>query len=613
MTKPTKVEPALDNTDTKVSPQGAIDNAICRAEVIFVSGWVFWSDADPRASNICIRSQMTSGEASEVLLPLLVIQSARPDVNKYLGVNPEIPVGFSGRTHLGDFTLDTLPVGLADIVAVDPKAEFEPIKIGEISISWPESPFQVKDPAKSMPSSSDDDTSAVTIKSAEKIRKPQGFFDRLWNGRQAYDTKMIQAFGQDETRVTASGLIRSVKSMKDKSSKTAFNRTTTVERLASRIQAASDNDGLIVIIDHDYGGGANTYSKALTSGHVASGNGVLRVWHTVSEGAYHARFMTQNESTDIDIESGNELFRLLSSVKSFAIQMNSMWTYPETYQFLDNLLRLRLYGYTKRLEFFVHDNMALCPSLFLIDHKGTFCGVPDDLKTCSKCLKRNMQDFKAYYPKIDITAWRKAWQSLLLNADLIRFFSDSTHKNFQRAYPWLEDNPNVVIQGHDVPDIWARRYSPERALKNKGKDTGLRIGVFGYISEHKGSHVLRGLSDAIIKKGDDSRILVFGSLDGLTTGRVGAIDMMGPYAPADLPDLCEDNGIDIAFVPSICAETFSFITKELSIIGIPTASFDLGGQADILKRFDQGHILKMETSASLLNQFKALEKVISKA
>lgn len=575
-----------------VSPAGNIDLANCKNGVIRIVGWAFWSESNPRAAKVSLRS--VSEPHKKVSLP--IFPDPRPDVNEYLGIDATVETGFSGRFSLNSISIAELPVGLAEIVASDPKGEFEDRVIGTVSIEWPEAPYQVKEP------NSPEDSLDVT---PEKVM-PRGFFSRIWNGAAGGNADLLKLI--DEEAFTAKNLLRSFQKIDSGINFYPEKVSKGVLGLAMRLKEASQNDGLIIIIDHNYGGGANTFSNKLSSRHVATGNGVLRLWHTVADGMFGGEYITQSEKVSIEIDSVNDLFQLLSALPSFAIQLNSIWTYPETYQFLDNVLRLRLFGYTKRLEFFAHDHMPVCPSLFLLNHKTVFCGVPDELSKCKTCLRRNKLGFKSYYSETDIEAWRTAWQSLLLNCDFIRFFSNSTLENYTRAYPWLADSPNVRVEGHYVADLWPVQYDRKRALANKSSDEGLKIAVFGFISEHKGSGVLKAISDAIMKKKDNTRILVFGSLDGRVYGKSGAIELMGAYAPVDMLDMCEDNGVDIAFMPSICPETFSFSTKELTLVGVPVASFELGGQGDIVKNYEYGHIITRGTGLSMLRQFHAISK-----
>ena len=571
-----------------VRPQGSIDRASCSNGMIRIVGWMFWSESDPRPARITLRSATQPSKR----LPFEVFPDARPDVNEHLGIAKGIATGFAGRLALDTVALAELPTGTVEIEASDPLDEFEPRVIGRLSVTLPEAPFQV----------------APRDESAEVSKAPsapaRGGLRRLWGGSVGRDEELVSLVSNDAP--DAATLLDAFARLDAGVDVGARAAQAGALGLATRMRSASGNGGLIVIMDHDYGGGANTFSRRVVSRHVDGGNAVLRVWHDVGTGAYSARFTTGAEEVDLAVGSSNTLFRLLAALPSAAILLNSLWTYPSTYGVLDNLLRLRLYGYTQRLEFFAHDHMAVCPSLFLLNWRGEFCGVPEDLSVCRVCLKKSRLDFKSYYPQTDIAAWRASWQSLLINCDLIRFFSDDTHRNFSDAYPWLSDNPNVVVEGHEVHDIWPLDYRRDVAVAAKGGRGGLRIGVFGFISEHKGSLVLKSISDAILAGNDDTRIHVFGSLEGRTYGRVGAIDIHGPYAPVDMRDLCEDYGIDIAFTPSICPETFSFSTKELTLAGVPVASFNFGGQGDIVGRYEHGHLLLRGSGEALLAQFKEI-------
>ena len=576
-----------------VPPQGNIDRASCANGTIRIVGWMFWSEDDPRPAQITLRSPTQPSRR----VPFDVFPDARPDVNEYLSVGPAVQPGFSGRLALDTVALESLPTGLVEIEARDPKGAFESRVIGRLNVSLPETPFQVvpRDASAQAGANRPDGQAAMPARRG---------LQRLWGGAVGNDAGLVSLI--DDNAPDAAALLDAFARLDGSLDLGRSAGEAGTLGLAARMRSASDKGGLIVIMDHDYGGGANTFSRKLSSRHVDGGNAVLRVWHDVGSGAYGAQFATRTETADIAVDSTNALFRLLSQLPSAALLLNSLWTYPSPYGVLDNLLRLRLYGYTQRLEFFAHDHMAVCPSLYLLNWRAEFCGVPEDLSTCRTCLRKSHLDFKAYYPQTDIGAWRTVWQSLLINCDLIRFFSDDTRRNFTDAYPWLADNPNVVVQGHAVEDIWPLDYRRDVAVAAKGTKPGLRIGVFGFISEHKGSLVLKSISDAILAQQDDTRIHVFGSLEGRTYGRVGAIDVHGPYAPVDIRDLCEDYGIDIAFTPSICPETFSFSTKELTLAGVPVASFDFGGQGDIVRRYQHGHLITRGTGAEILAQFKAI-------
>ena len=179
--------------------------------------------------------------------------------------------------------------------------------------------------------------------------------------------------------------------------------------------------------------------------------------------------------------------------------------------------------------------------------------------------------------------------------------ANSTISNYIRAYPWLEGYPNAVVVGHEVKDIWNKQVATRKYDKE-----GINIGVFGFINSHKGSQVVWDVAESIKESCDNSGVFVFGSLDGISFGTSGPIEVMGRYKPEQIIELCDTNEIDLVLVPSICPETFSITTKELTLIGVPVVAFDLGAQAELLEGYDKGYILKLESEASVYGRLKSI-------
>ena len=49
--------------------------------------------------------------------------------------------------------------------------------------------------------------------------------------------------------------------------------------------------------------------------------------------------------------------------------------------------------------------------------------------------------------------------------------------------------------------------------------------------------------------------------------------------------------MDLIIIPSILPKTFSYTTAETIALNYPVACFDLGGQADQVKKYKRGKIL----------------------
>ena len=80
------------------------------------------------------------------------------------------------------------------------------------------------------------------------------------------------------------------------------------------------------------------------------------------------------------------------------------------------------------------------------------------------------------------------------------------------------------------------------------------------------------------------------------------IEVLGEYAHAELPALMERHGVSLAFLPSICAETFSFVTAEYMGMGVPTAVFPLGAPAERVAGYARGLVISDVDAATAVHE-----------
>jgi glycosyltransferase involved in cell wall biosynthesis len=238
----------------------------------------------------------------------------------------------------------------------------------------------------------------------------------------------------------------------------------------------------------------------------------------------------------------------------------------------------------------IHDYLAICPSQFLLNDGGRFCGVPD-LAECARCLPRNDNEFARLFPSASMPAWRNGWGQAVQAADAIVCFSASSHALLRRAYPSLTPE-RIRVEPHEATDF------PEPAAIDLGRP--LHIGVVGAIGWHKGAGVLQDLAAEIARRGLPVKITVIGSLHGRADAAV--IRTTGPFARPDLPRLISESGANVFLLPSICPETFSYVTQELMSLRVPLACFDFGAPADRVAAYGLGRVVPRASSADLLDQ-----------
>lgn len=223
---------------------------------------------------------------------------------------------------------------------------------------------------------------------------------------------------------------------------------------------------------------------------------------------------------------------------------------------------------TVSLEVPVHDYLAICPSFFLRNRLGDYCGVPA-LSECETCYPSVAGELRREFH--DVSAWRTGWWSVVRRADKVLVFSEDSARLLRRAFPevTVSVSPHKLPSGMGVP----RHIVPP-------SDTD-RIGVFGYIGPEKGAEVLVETAALAAAQGHRLEWHIFGLLSASKIHE--SIVVHGAYDRADMPQLAERFGIVAAAFPSIVPETFSFVAEELAHMQIPFAAFPLGAPFERLR------------------------------
>lgn len=234
------------------------------------------------------------------------------------------------------------------------------------------------------------------------------------------------------------------------------------------------------------------------------------------------------------------------------------------------------------LIFLVHDYYCICPRVTLSDTNGRYCLSEISLKDCEICLKRKSGGL-VIANDLTIEEWRKDFKSLLGSCYEVRTFSEDTCKRIAAVYKGLK----LTIVPHSL--ICKFRKRPRIS------QSGIVIGVLGGISKQKGALEILALGrylQRIDKR--DVRIVIVGNLAAAVDGNIPSnIVILGSYAVENLPEIIEREGINIGFMPSVWPETFSYVTHELIALGLPVVCFDIGAQADAVKKYDKGEVVKI--------------------
>ena len=135
----------------------------------------------------------------------------------------------------------------------------------------------------------------------------------------------------------------------------------------------------------------------------------------------------------------------------------------------------------------------------------------------------------------------------------------------------------------------------------------LHIGVIGQIGRHKGAEVVGQLSHCIAERGLAIPITVIGTLE--TKYNKSVLSETGFYEHDRLADAVVKSGANLFLFPSIWPETFSYVTAELMLLGVPLVCFDLGAPAERVRHYRRGTVIPLsEDSDRLLDDLMAIHQ-----
>lgn len=355
------------------------------------------------------------------------------------------------------------------------------------------------------------------------------------------------------------------------------------------ILAAKGQGDIVLVIDHDLGGGANLYSRQMVAELTGKGTTVLIFSFHASALSYFLRVQNGQRDDRFAISGYDVLHELARRVKIREIIYNDGASFMHPEQLPIQIAQLKgLSGC--RLTLMVHDFFMVCPSQCLLDDSGEYCGIPD-LSRCKACISNNQQNFAWMFQSRNMEQWRELWGNAIGLADEIRVFSNDSLRLLQRAYPFM-DTSRAVVMPHKVDYLKSAAISPSYTAT-------LRIGVVGNIGYHKGGMVIQKLARAIKARGLDIQIVVIGTIGVPCEEPV--VRQTGAYQRDELPVLIKNSGANIMLFPSIWPETFSYVVQELIELNLPVACFDLGAPAERLSGYAKGFVMKKTAPSAMLD------------
>ncbi|MHB1256382.1 MAG: glycosyltransferase, partial [Dethiobacteraceae bacterium] len=337
----------------------------------------------------------------------------------------------------------------------------------------------------------------------------------------------------------------------------------------------------LLIVDHELGGGANNYRNELVSERLAADQPVLllaahRDGSLFREGI-ELRCFYREYTVSFNVEDLVILERLFADHLPLGeVFYNNAVSFKDPLLLVETLHRIKAVT-GARLTIAIHDFYPLCPSYTLINNEGKYCRLPD-IASCRVCLPKNR--FSVASERVTIAAWRQTWGTFLAGADKILCFSEDSRHQVERVYPNCGEL--IAVRPHKLSVIFSRN-------PKLNSNVPMHIGVVGAIGYVKGAQVVVDLARHLLSADPSARITVIGSLENAPILR--NLKVTGPYRREDLPELLELYGINVCFLPSICPETFSYVTEELMCLDVPLVVFNLGAPAERVRLYPKGRIV----------------------
>ncbi len=342
-----------------------------------------------------------------------------------------------------------------------------------------------------------------------------------------------------------------------------LRRAIDVERLRRLRRLHARGRRNVLIVTHSLGGGTRQHVEEEIARLTAGGAGVV----LMSGGAAGSDSVRLSHPEMADLPSleavpfgGRGLVELLGALGVTEIRLHHLADFgrdaARRFTWLIDALGLPF-------EFAVHDYLAVCPRINLVDRSGMYCGEPDEAG-CRRCLMRRRSGFGAP----DIRRWRRDYGALRAMARLVRVPDRDVAARLRRYFPRLG---NIVVRPHERPRPAAVPPSP--ADRRPGP---LRIATIGAIGPIKGFDVLLGLAAEIRAGGAAVELTVIGFTRNDAAARAAGIAVTGPYRDDRAGAGIDAADPDLILIPSIWPETYCYTLSHALASGRPVAGFDIG-------------------------------------
>jgi GT2 family glycosyltransferase len=234
----------------------------------------------------------------------------------------------------------------------------------------------------------------------------------------------------------------------------------------------------------------------------------------------------------------------------------------------------------------LHDYMAICPRITLIDGTGRYCGEPSEVQ-CEACVQRYHSPFGQPF----VWSWRARYERLLGGARRIFVPSADQARRLARFLPQLE----FVVRPHPEP---ANESPPLQPPATLAKGRARRVALLGVIGPQKGLDLLIEVSKAAQAKGLPLEFVVIGYSDRDEDLKALGVQITGAYQGGQAAELLRATNVDLVWFASVSPETYSYTLGEAFRAGVMPVAFDFGAVAERIRSSGWGCLMPLKMMLS---------------
>jgi GT2 family glycosyltransferase/glycosyltransferase involved in cell wall biosynthesis len=344
----------------------------------------------------------------------------------------------------------------------------------------------------------------------------------------------------------------------------------------------------MLFVMHGLGGGAKIAADELAAHLAREGMPVLELM-SMAPGRWKLACYDLPHAIHYRHEDFEELVKDLRDLGVWHIHYHQTMHFPKQIWELPALLKVAY-------DFTVHDYLALCPRINMIDESGYYCGETQfSSDSCTRCIRLNGlgNNLGAKYLEFGnhVGHWRAVYADVLQKARRVFAPSEDAAQRLQAHFRL----PNLKV----VPHLEQR--SEIRPVVREGN--AYTVAVIGAIGQHKGQDILLRCVHSAEKEGLPLRFAIIGfTADDQAFSRYSNVTISGAYRREDLPRLIEASQAGVALFLSPWPETYCFALSEAWQNGLYPVALDIGAIAERIRQAKCGRLIPLTADPRQINR-----------